>query len=200
MSYGIMPFSVSIARVQQAFGSRDRALAESLKDTFSQHFEQDADKDEGEDDDDEPLTLEEALDEIIEGKELRKAQGHQYGTVLEILCWHFGTLLPNEAFSGMRWEWADEIEEALTEAGVPSEVFALQGHLMCRGAPLAIPAPEDFPSIGFLKLAEIGPALQAIESADIASLDPEQQEAVVEITDWLEACIKAQTDLVCFYH
>jgi hypothetical protein len=200
MGYGIMPFSVSIARVQQAFGSRDKALADSLKQTFSHQLEQDAqDTDPDEDDDETPLTLEEALDEIIEGKGLRKTQGHKYGHALELLCWHFGTHLSNQSFCGMRWQWSDEVEEALTGAGVPTEVFSLQEHLMCRGAPVKIPAPDDFPSIGFLKRAEIGPALQAIESADFASLDLEQQEAAAEIKGWLETCIKAQTDLVCFY-
>jgi len=99
-----MPFAVSISRVQQVIGSRDKELAELLKDTFSHQFEQDEleDEDVGEDEDEPPLPLEEALDEIIEGKELREAQGYKYGTVVEVLCWHFGTFLPNAEFSGMR--------------------------------------------------------------------------------------------------
>jgi hypothetical protein len=71
---------------------------------------------------------------------------------------------------------------------------------MYRGAPVAIPEPDDFPFIGYLKAAEVGPALRALRAADFAELSPEVREAVAELTGWLEACSRGASDLVCFYH
>lgn len=196
MGYGIMPFSVKLARVERAFGSRDAALAAEVTGAFEAIFEQD---DCEEDDEGEP-TLEEALHEVVEGRPLREGYGHKYGHVLKLLCWHFGEHLPNAHFSAMHHDWADQVDGELIGAGVPEEAFGLKRHLMYRGAPVAIPEPDDFPFIGYLKAAEVGPALRALRAADFAELSPEVRDAVEELRGWLEACSRGAFDLVSFYH
>jgi hypothetical protein len=193
MSYGIMPFGVRLALVKRAFGSGDAALVAEITEEFQDHFEAD-------DGDDDGPTLEDALHEIIEGRPLQDGYGHKYGYTLELLCWHFGKFLPNEHFSAMHSDWANQVDRGLFQAGVPEETFSLTGHLMFRGSPVPIPERDDFPSIGYLKAAEVGPALRAIKTADLAGLDPEVRDAVGDLRGWLEACSKAVCDLVCFYH
>ena len=196
MGYGIMPFAVRLLRVERAFGSRDAALVAEITERFEGRFEDD---DRDADDEDEP-TLEMALHEIIEGRPLRDGYGHKYAYVLEMLCWHYGRFLPNAHFSAMHYDWADQVDGELIRAGVPEGTIGLKRHLMHRGAPVAIPEPDDFPFIGFLKAAEVGPALRAVQSADLAAPDPEVRDAVAELRSWLEACGTTARDLVCFYH
>lgn len=197
MSYMISAYSASIEKVQKAFGSHDSALAASLKKRFTSRFEQDA-AEKDEDYDEEP-SLEQALEEIIDGKALQAGFGHKYGWVLEMLCNHFGALLPNECYWGMRSAWAEEVEEALGRAGIPPDQFSLLNHLMYRGSPVKIPTPDDFPAIGYMKVSELPLALRAIEAANLSSLDEEHKRAVLELRNWLEACLNAQSDLICFY-
>jgi hypothetical protein len=197
MSYGIMPFAVSIAQVQEVFGSHDQALANELKHRFATLFEQDEDYD---DEDGEALSLEQALGEIIDGQELPPEFGHKYGYAVKILCEHFGRHLPNEAFSSVGSEWIDEIEDVLADSGVSSVDFSLQEHLMYRGSPVPIPRPDDFPAVGYLKLNELAPALRAMQGANFTTAEAEHREALAEVQSWLETCIELKSDLVCFYH
>jgi len=192
MSYGIMPYSVSIDRLKQAIGSNDAALAKSLKDRLRDSYDFDSDDDE--------VTPEQAVDQLISGSELQKGYGHYYGTVIELLSLQFGKMLENGAFSGMSSSWADEVDQALEDAGVPAEILRVTDHLMYRSSPVTIPPPDDFPSIGYLTKSEIPAALQAMQSADMDSADDEQKEAMIQLKNWLEICSKASTDLVCFYH
>jgi hypothetical protein len=83
---------------------------------------------------------------------------------------------------------------------VPRERFSLLDHLIYRGAPIALPEPGDFPFIGYLKAEEVGPALGAVEAADVSMLDRELREAVAEMRGWLGACAASTCDLVCFYY
>ena len=196
MGYGIQPFAVKLIKVERAFGSRDAALVAEITGKFEDQFDDD---DCDEDDEDEP-TLEVALHEIVEGRPLRDGYGHKYGYILEMLCDHFGKALPNGSFSGMHFDWIEEVDRGLIRAGVPEETFGLGRHLIYRGSPVAIPSPDGFPAIGYLKAAEIGPALRAVGTADLASLDPEVGDAVAELRGWLEACSRGAFDLVSFYH
>ena len=144
MSYGITPVAVVLSRVEQSFGGGDESLVRQILDGIASRFEQDRTDPE---DEDEP-TLEQALHEVISGSPLREDYGHKYGYVLEMLCLHFGEHLPNANFSAMRSSWADSVDLALAKAGVPEERLRMVNHLVYRGAPIPIPEPLDFPSIG----------------------------------------------------
>ena len=60
--------------------------------------------------------------------------------------------------------------------------------------------PRDLPAIGYLKAAEVGPALRAVEAADLGAPDPVVREAVAEVRGWLGSSVRSACDLVCFYH
>ncbi len=192
MSYGIQPFAVKLMRVRRAFGSRDAALVAEITGRFDWRFEQD------DCEEDEP-TLEVALHETIEERPLRDGYEHKYGYVVELLCWHYGTFLPNEHFMGIRHQWAEEVDRGLIRAGVPEEVFGLRRHRMFQGSPVDIPSPDDLPSIGYLTASEGVPALRSLRAADRAVLDTEVGAAAVQLTGWLETCSRSACDF-CFYH
>lgn len=117
-----------------------------------------------------------------------------------MLCLHFGEYLPNRNFTAMRSSWADAVDLGLTTVGVPEDRLRLINHLMYRGSPIAIPEPLDFPSIGYLLGSEIVPALGALETANLAPLDPDVREAISEVKGWLEVCARSGSDLMCFYY
>jgi hypothetical protein len=131
---------------------------------------------------------------------MRENYGHKYGYVLEMLCLHFGEYLPNGNFTGMRSSWADTVDLGLARAGVPEEQLRLAHHLMGRGSPIPIPEPADFPFIGYLRGAEVGPALAAVGAANLDTLDPNVRDAINEVRGWLEVCSRSGSDLVCFYY
>jgi hypothetical protein len=196
MSYGITPIAVRLSQVNQAFGAGDDLLSRLILERFAHRFERDRTDP---DDEDEP-TLKQALHEIIDGTPLRKNYGHKYAYILEMLCQHYGQFLPNQNFTAMDSDWAETVDLGLTTAGVPEEQLRLNNHLMCRGSPIRIPEPDDFPSIGYLREAEISPALGALETANFSRFDLDVQEAVKEVRGWLEVCSRAGCDLVCFYY
>jgi hypothetical protein len=194
MSYGMMPFAVKLARVERTFGSRDAAPAAEITAKFHPLLREAL----GDDEDD--LSQEQALFDIIEGHPLREEYGYRYAYVLEMLCWHFGRFLPNGNFCPMGMGRAQHVDRVLTEAGVPSDQFRFVDHLMFRGSPIAIPHPEEFPCIGYIKAKEVGPTLRAVQSVNVSSFDPEMRETLTELRGWLEVCAKSVCDLVCFYH
>jgi hypothetical protein len=194
MSYGIVPFSVRIEELQKAVGSRDAALAARLKQSLANLV------DEFDSGDEEEPTLNDAIDDLISGAEFRKGYGHLYGYVIEGMCEEMGTMLDNSELGGMNADWAEEVDQGMQDAGVSKDTLSLTGHLMYRKSPVPIPEPDDFPFIGYLTKGVIPAAAAAMEAADLNSLGEEQKNALFEIRGWLEACQKAGTDLVCFYH
>jgi hypothetical protein len=196
MGYGISAYAVRLAEVERVFGSRDADLYAKLLDEFDHEF----DSDECDEDDEDEPTLAEALREMIEGEPMREWYGHKYGYALEILCRNYGKWLPNSEFTAMRNEWIDEVDRGLIESGIPEETLGVGRHITFRGSPVVIPRPEDWPSIGFLKLAEIIPALRALEVADLTALNREVKDSIEQLRGWLETSERSGCDLVCFYY
>jgi hypothetical protein len=196
MSQGLHPIAVDLARVERAFGCRDEALLAEASGRFDISF------DEGEDDpDDPPDEQARAARDIIAGRPFRDELGGSYGIALWELCKHFGRALPNEHFVYVD-PYVFEVDEALARLGIPPEAFSMQQHLMYRGAPIAIPRytrdRRTPPFFGYLKVPELGAALQAIGAADLAAFSAEVRDAVAEVRGWLEACSAEGRDLVCF--
>lgn len=126
----------------------------------------------------------------------------QFGYALEFLCRHFGERLPNREWSAMPSgsRWVETVDRGLAAAGVPENVLRVGRHLMNRGAPIAIPEIEDFPGIGYLKLAEVKTAQEAFGKANLAaSKNKEVLPSIQELQGWLQTCADSGRDLVCFY-
>jgi len=208
MSYGITAIAVSLQDVENVIGgdtksgwllsrllgSASSRLIKTIKREFAHRFEQDDVLE-----DDEP-TLQQALDDLLAGRALDTSYGHKYAYAFELICNHFGEFLDNSAWSAMGGEWAEQVHEAMKQAGIDEQAISVNDHLMCRGAPLSIPEPHDFPFIGFLRKSEIAKAAHAIDSADLSSMDEEVRESVIQIRGWFDRCQQLDCDLVCFYY
>lgn len=211
MSYGITPFAVHLKEVEsavgcgQAFFGRMKAkrLLRSLKAKFGDRYEEmdEMQRDEIDEEEGEEIRMpfERAMSDLLHGNELRSDCGDLYGYALEMLCQHYGRrFLSNECWSAMRIEWAETVDAALQYAGVDEQKLSACNHIMFRGPPIAIPAADDWPSIGYLRQSEISPALQALDAADLSELDEEVSAAIAELRGWLKTCQERGCDLVCF--
>ena len=213
MSYGIMAYAVSLEKVESAlgksnakrgllgrlFGPSTDSLVEKIKQKSAYRFEQD-EEDLDEEDEGQPLTLQQALVDLLDGNDLRSSYGDKYGYALELLCEHFGESLDNSAWSAMRIEWAEQVQEEMTQVGIEENAISLTNHLMFRGSPIQIPGPTDSPAIGFLRNDEIERAANAIDAADLSNMDEDVEESVLQIRAWLRQCKELNSDLVCFYY
>jgi len=203
MSYVLEAFAVDLTKVSRAIGSKNKDLLDALFGKYGAKFAQFdamaadfADEDAGE----KPMTMRSALSQMIMGEEYTKRFGFMYGYALSFICQHIGELLPNSEWSSMRWEWAEDVDRHLESVWVPQSVFSVTMHLMTRGSPNPIPAIDDFPAIGFLTLAEIKVAHQAIAKANLGAIeDGNARSSIEQIIGWFRSCLESQRDLVCFY-
>jgi hypothetical protein len=194
MSYGRFPFAVDLTRVEGAFGCRDETLLAEASGRFDLTF------DEAEDDPDDDEYDAKAIRDIIAGRVPGDGPASARGYALKKLCENLGRRLPSGVFCVDKW-LAPAVDEALARAGVPGETFRMIGHLQDRGSPVAFLRWDGFPYAGYLRAAEVGPALHAVRAAaDLDGLHPEVRDGLAEVRGWLEACSAEGRDLVCFYH
>jgi hypothetical protein len=176
---------------------------------FLEDFFSDEEEDEGENHDEivrEPTTGA-ALAHLILGGNPDRRFGYKYGFALRCLCQHLGRVAPNNSWCTIRSAAFDAVDAALSKAGVSAEAFSTAGFLVNRGAPVPIPAPADFPFIGYVTREEASrllPLLDPVKTeAAIRGAPNEVQEwlggALSELRAWLDAAVKSDRDLVCFY-
>jgi hypothetical protein len=205
MGYILTAIAADLGKVSGAVGSRNKELFGDLLDMFGNGFGQFdematdyADEDDGE----KPLTMREALTQMVMGEAYNKQFGFMYGYALEFICRYFGEFLPNGEWSAMPSGsgWAETVDRGLAVAGVPESVLRVGRHLMNRGSPIAIPEIQDFPGIGYLKLEEIESALRSLENAKLTAIEDNYVvTSIQEVHSWLQTCANSNCDLVCFY-
>jgi hypothetical protein len=202
MGYGITPVAVDLDDVRAVVGSKDGALLEALTDEFRNGLGRIDAHDDPDDEEGPPLSAATVLRQIVMGEDYDRSWwlGFKYGYVFELLCLRFGEELSNSEWSAMRGRWVDVVDEALEKAGVDKGRFRVGHHIMCRGAPIDLPEPDDFPFIGYLLKHEIPQAYEALSAADLSTVDDPQVKAIAQVRDWLSHCAKTRTDLVCFYY
>ncbi len=142
------------------------------------------------------------LQRLIEGKPIQRRWWFQFAVALELLYRRFGKDLTQfgGSFCSIHWAWAEEVDEAIKQAGVSEKQFGFVQHLFCRGPALRFAGIIEPPiSMGWLSLAQVRRALKAFDRADFSELEPEVGEAVEEIRSWLLTCDKMERDLASFY-
>jgi hypothetical protein len=190
-----------------------KLLTEILVEEESPGLDSAEDGDEEEDETRSPrASTAEVLRHLITGEKPKRrvAFKFQYGYALQYLCLHLGEELPHDRWYDLRGsQWTGAIDNALRSVGVPAKVLSVGkngpagseqvGHLAERGSPIPIPKyRESDPSIGYLKGAEVGRALAALEDAELDALDPKLRECLEDIRDWLRTCSDSKRDLICF--
>lgn len=146
-------------------------------------------------------TAPEALRHLILGENQDRRVGFKYGCVVRCLCGHFGEELNHDEWYDLRRgsSWFQELDGVLKDAGVPDRTFSIRKHLQQRGSPVPIPRYSDFPSIGYLRGAEVTRALAALKRADFDGTDDLARQYLGDVRGWLQDCADSGRDLVCFY-
>lgn len=195
MSYGIHPYAVNLGKLHGLLGSGKRRLAAKLGKQFRDECLEIDEFDE------DFLSTESALEHLLMGTALNEEAGGKYGFALKFLCEHLGIFLSNANWSAMRGDWFESVDEALSEAGVPEDLFRSGHHLITRALPiLQLPLIEDFPAIGHLTSEEMPTIGDALRTAITQIEDEEIVESLQEVLGWLEICQKKRLALICFYH
>ena len=82
----------------------------------------------------------------------------------------------------------------------PLQTGALLGESILPALLGLIVTAVGFPAIGFLTLAEIKVAHQAIAKANLGAIeDGNARSSIEQIIGWFRSCLESQRDLVCFY-
>ncbi len=207
MTYGVTPFAVSLTQIRKAAGSRSKSIYRDLREEFEDELAEDREQVEEANEDDEfdpQLSLERAIRHLILGEERWDYEGAKYAYAVELICSFYGEILPNDHWTGISLGWAETINDSLLESGVSAETFSIFAHLFYRGSPIDIPEIDDLPCIGYVMLSEIPDALAALTDNQLSLIKGDDGEeirvALRQVRDWLEACQRDKSDLVCFYY
>jgi len=170
MGYSLTPVAVDFGKVTGVLGSGKKGVARKVCKRFGSEFEQfdEMAAEYAEDEDGlEELTMCDTIMQMVMGEKYHEHYDFMYGYALEFFCRHFGKFLSNEEWSAMPSgsQWAETVDEGLTEPGVPSDVLRVVNHLIFRGAPVTFPEIDDFPCIGYLRINEIKAAEAALGEA-----------------------------------
>ena len=175
MSYTLIAYMIDLPQLRSAVGGKDAALVRAVRKTNPAKFDADEDG----------LSLGDALEQLVMGREPGKKATHQYGYALEHLCRHLGKMVPVDLWSGVRWE-------AMEDSGV--------AEIMNSGPPVKLPKIPDFPLIAFLDRTQVADRVKRMGAAGLTHEDEELQEMLGEFEGWLRAAAKGKKDLVFFYY
>jgi hypothetical protein len=176
MSYAITPYAVSLDRLKKVIGCGDKVL---LGEILSQQAEFFADIDMI--DEDCEFHCSDALTGLVLGEINDDIPAYLYGYAFRALCAHMGKeLLGISGISGT-YEWITEIDAAQEANGVRLQL----ADLVYSGSPIAIPIPDDFPSIGSWSEKKILPALDDFQTVDFSTIDRDVADTMKQMKTWL---------------
>lgn len=175
MSYGIIPYRVSLGRLATRFGHPDPKKRSRIK-SGAMRYAKTVDQWDSED----SPKMKEIVAELLDGKATHERYGHKYWYAIKGLVEDIGRLLNNSA-------WYPCSPDIFFE----SELFSLYD----IDAPMKIPTPDDFPVVFVLRYENMDP-----EKIDKFTWQVEDGAARYILRDWIYGARKYKTDLVLFYH
>jgi hypothetical protein len=181
MSYAVNVYAVSIERLKEVIGSRDKMMLDAIIAEQADFLSTIDDID-----DEAEMTCAGALAKMINGQSSLDDPGYLYGYAIETLCAQIGVELPNICPICGVSDWVDEVDAILEAKGVPIRL----SDLVNAGSPVPIPTPDDFPFIGFWPADEIPAALAAFRSLDFTGFADEMAETFTQMRAWLEEAAK----------
>lgn len=198
MSYGVTLYAVDLADLRAKAAERAPRLARlreshggwmaSLDDWFTRDIEAGA------------PTAERALEALLAQTPpaaLEKQHAFVYAYAFEILCDDAGARLANGAVYPASPLFVEEVDRALDALRIAS-AFRLS-RLAFGGAPVELPTPADFPSIGFVDAKTVARAADQLDGAHLHDSLPEPVRAA--IAELHEAAATAEgRSLVGFYY
>ncbi len=172
MGYGIMPYRVKLAEIEQLFGTSDQELASRIRNGIQARLQQ-LDNSFGD------PSATEILTDFLDGKISHPQSGHLYWYVIEAMIRYFGTFLANG-------EWYPVRDE---------EIYKVAGTSMYHlRISKKIPSPDDFPSVYMVFHADLDKASMSIKDTDHDAAQKAQFE------DWCTKAKSAGQDLVMYYY
>lgn len=176
MNGALAAYSVDLRILRRAVGSKDEVLHEALR-THRRNPER------------------RALWSLIEGERPNVA-GNYCGYALEKLCRTLGRRLPTSLLSPAPLELINSVDEEIRRLG---SSLPLSG-IISRGAPIRLPAIEDFPMIGYLEANEVTAERGKAKARPIVSPNRDWDSVIIEVEDWLEIAAARKTGIVGFFY
>lgn len=134
-----------------------------------------------------------ALRELIDGADFSQ-DASIVCYAFERLCAHFGRQLPVASFSPVDSDLMTRIDISLKEAQLP---FSVQT-LIYGPAPVRLPRPDDFPSVGSIDEACVQTTATMIAKNGLGSDDADLDQALFDISEWTEVAAARGDMLVGF--
>jgi hypothetical protein len=140
--------------------------------------------------------LREVTHPVAKGRE-KAHDGALHFYLVQAIVKREGELLDNSKLYPFGIDFANAFDKALTAARVPKKGFRFD-RFMTHSLPLRLPTPDDFPLVGYMRGSEITAASAGLD--DVKLRDPQQNEILDEVRDWLWAAEARSHGLVVFYH
>jgi hypothetical protein len=176
MSYGIMPYRVSLSRLQTRFGNPDKAKRRKTRDACVRYAREIDELDSAPD----APTFMQVVDDLLDGKVEHPNYGHKYWYALKGFIESIGKFLNNNY-----WYPAS--------ADVFWDIDAFK--LYDIDAPMKIPSPADFPTVFVLRGDRMTDKLLKELEEKI-----EDREQFLQVAAWIKEAKRYKQDLVLFYH
>ncbi len=197
MSYGIVAWRVDLEQLSQ-YCSLEGELRSEVVATADR-----AALDRYDDNGLSDIPIQQTIEDLLTGNRTHPELGFQYGYALEMLCPFCGDTLDNDRVYPLAMDSFDEIDRAWAKVEL-SDVISMR-KLVARGAPIKLPAIDDFPSIGYLTATECEQLNDRLFDDSINSkIDFKSpyfpMPVLKQIGDWI--CVAAQMEqgIICFYY
>jgi hypothetical protein len=101
----------------------------------------------------------------------------------ERLCAHLGRRLSNQDLSPTQYSYMDVVDQALQQRGFP----LLLSTVLMEGPPIALPEPDDFPTVGHASVDQVKTAARWLADHPlVADDDPTLDGALYRLSEWIE--------------
>jgi hypothetical protein len=177
MSYGILPYSIEIGKVEAVFGYEDPEMKTHILSVSKERL------DEMQEEDSDGTSYTDILTDYLDGEIRHADEAHKYWYVIEMLCDGFGEMMDND-----EWLPAD-LPEYFWETD-----YVFPFGIEVGGEDMEFPTPDDFPVCFIVLNEDLGKVKE-----DAASLGLENEQ-LVQLQGWCDTCVNEGTDLVLFYY
>ncbi len=198
MHHGLVPYLVPLDSVKAFWGCHQPAMVARIAERFRQEMQ-----------DNEVVhrqeiaagapTLAAALEELSSGQASAVGHGFQYASALELLCAHYGELLPNDPVYPIERTWLKrELDPIFQRWNIAHLISAER---MIGGAwPLPIPSPQDLPAGGTIELSTILEIVAVMRNTPPPELRGNAIPVIGQMRQWLETASARQLSIVFFYY
>ena len=138
-----------------------------------------------------------ALSALLGGPRPQGLTAADLAYALERLCDRLGRRVGSNGLSGIRSAFLEGAYRVIDPVYAPTG-FSLQ-RLVEGGPPVALPPPDDFPAVGFVENDVVARAHAFTEAESPTLEDPDLDQVLVDLAEWLAVAASRGWGLVAFY-